>query len=86
MPGYLGPHDALGLGAGGVWFGGTFQLPPTVWQVEWPEEVKQLLISDKNPKGKITNSDLECVGFVLAMLVLAALIQLNGVHLSLIHI
>ena len=41
MPGYIGTHDASGLGAGGVWYGGTFRLPPTVWQIEWPKEVQK---------------------------------------------
>ena len=80
MPSFLGPHDASKLGAGGVWYGGTKRLPPTVWRVEWPKEVKDSLISDHNPKGKITNSDLELAGQILQMLVLEGMIDLEDQH------
>ena len=77
MPAYCGPHDASGLGAGGVWFGGTKALHPTVWRVEWPDTIRANLVSFKNPKGNITNSDLELAGAVLHLLGLEAIINLT---------
>ena len=80
MPSFVGPHDASKLGAGGVWYGGTKRLPPTVWRVEWPKEVKDSLISEHNLKGQITNSDLELAGQILQMLVLEGMIDLEDQH------
>ena len=45
---------------------------PVVWQVEWPDSVKKQLVTSKNPKGTITNSDLELAG---GLLHLQALVQ-----------
>ena len=53
MPDYCGTHDASGTGVGEIWHGGQHALPPTVWQYEWPKEVKAQLVSFKNPKGTI---------------------------------
>jgi hypothetical protein len=37
--------------------------PPTVFRLEWPPEIQAVLVSDSNPTGTISNSDLECAGF-----------------------
>ncbi len=39
---------------------------------EWPEDIKTDLVSFKNPRGRITNSDLEMAGLVLLWLVMEA--------------
>ena len=57
--------DASGRGAGGVWFSTIGDYCPTVWRLEWPQSI----ISTNNPKGTITNSDLELGGIILAWLV-----------------
>jgi hypothetical protein len=64
-PDYIGYCDASGFGAGGVWFGGQKDLAPIVWRIEWPKDITEALVSDKNPLGTITNSDLEMAGVVL---------------------
>ena len=72
----LGDHDASGEGAGGVWFPHTSldqrqnssSLPshaPLVWRFKWPQDIIDSLVTDKNPNGTITNSDLELAGGLL---------------------
>ena len=75
-PSAIGYHDASGMGAGGVWFGGPsikprhakHQVPrnnPIVWRIEWPKHIKEALITEENPLGTLTNSDLELAGGLL---------------------
>eukprot|EP00804_Cyclotella_cryptica_P000504 CCRYP_018527-RB/>CCRYP_018527-RB protein AED:0.20 eAED:0.20 QI:0/-1/0/1/-1/0/1/0/268 len=56
--------------AGGVWFPGD-SIPtrgtwkpgtPIVWRLEWPQFVRDNLVSSSNPHGTISNSDLELAG------------------------
>ena len=60
-PHYIGPVDASGLGMGGVWFppGDCPEDPPLLWRASFPPKIVAQLITDKNPHGTITNSDLE---------------------------
>ena len=74
-----GHHDASGKGAGGVWFPASHLTPregsssePLVWRLRWPQRIADLLVTDKNPRGTITNSDLELAG---GLLHLEALVQ-----------
>jgi hypothetical protein len=69
-PAFLGYVDASGFGAGGVWISGTEHIPPTVWRMPFPPDVESRLVSHSNPKGDITNSDLEMAGVLLQWLVL----------------
>jgi hypothetical protein len=62
---YIGYCDASAFGAGGVWFGGTTPLAPSVWRVQWPADITAQVVSFANPTGKLTNSDLELAGVVL---------------------
>lgn len=62
-PHYTAYLDACGLGAGGVLLAGSLDFPPIVWQIEWPEEVKELF-----KEHKITINDLELAAIVLAWL------------------
>ena len=67
---FIGYVDACAFGAGGVWFSGTSQLHPTVWRIKFPPYIIANLVSDKNPNGHITNSDLEMAGLLCQWLVL----------------
>ena len=75
-----GHHDASGKGAGGIWFPGSQLTPrmgytssaPLVWRHEWPPHITARLVTDTNPSGCITNSDLELAG---GLLHLDALVQ-----------
>lgn len=63
---YAGYCDASTLfGAGGVWFGAGKHLRPTVWRVQWPNDVTDAVISTMNPNGYLTNSDLKMTGVLL---------------------
>jgi hypothetical protein len=75
IPGYIGYCDACGSGAGGVWISGTNDLPPTVWRVQWPSDIQQQLVTDKNRDGTITVNDLEMAGLLLQTLVLEHLVE-----------
>eukprot|EP00804_Cyclotella_cryptica_P003096 CCRYP_006083-RB/>CCRYP_006083-RB protein AED:0.19 eAED:0.39 QI:0/0/0/1/0/0/2/0/333 len=70
LPGAEGQHDASAAGTGGVWFPGN-SIPtrgtlkpgtPIVWRLEWPQFVRDNLVSSSNPHGTISNSDLELAG------------------------
>jgi hypothetical protein len=71
---YTGYCDASAFGAGGVWFGGNKELQPVIWRVQWPKDVTDAVVSDSNPDGRLTNSDLEMAGVLLQEAVLEATI------------
>ncbi len=48
MPQYVGYHDTAAEGAGGVWFSLRDNMPPTVWWVAFPHDIKAKVISDDN--------------------------------------
>jgi hypothetical protein len=62
---YVGYCDASGWDMGGLWFGGRQTLEATVWRVKWPADITTSIISDSNPSGTITNSDLEMAGVLM---------------------
>ena len=74
-----GHHDASRKGAGGVWFPSPHLVPqdgassePLVWRLQWPKDIIDKLVTDNNPGGTISNSDLELAG---GLLHLEALVQ-----------
>jgi len=79
---YLGYCDASKHGAGGVWFGGTRALPPVVWQVAFPAAIQAALVSEANPTGSLTNSDLEMAGLLLHWLTLEQVADLKHTHVA----
>ena len=73
-----GHHNASAKGAGGAWFPATHLTPregassqPLVWRLRWPQRIADLLVTDANPGGTITNSDLELAGGLLHLEALA---------------
>ena len=71
----IGFLDASGFyGAGGTWHSGASESKPTVWRVKWPPDIKIRLLTEHNPIGDITNSELEMVAFLLGWLVLEGLL------------
>jgi hypothetical protein len=62
---YVGNCDACATGAGGVWYSGTIGVPPLVWRLNFPESISSQVVSDANPTGRLTNSDLELAGVLL---------------------
>ena len=67
---YQGFVDASKWGVGGVWFGRTQTLQPIVWFLQWPTNISNRLVSDANPTGDISISDLELLGIFINWLVL----------------
>ncbi len=67
MPKYAGYHDAAAEGAGGVWFSLVDSMMPLVWHKEFPKDIASDVVSDDNPEGGITNSDLKLAAEVLAI-------------------
>ena len=57
---------------------------PTVFRFEWPADIKADLNSEHNPKGKITNSDLEMAGLLLLWLIMEEVCDVkSGTHAAL---
>lgn len=69
LPDYIVIVDALSFGIGGVVVGKHKACKPMVFCLEWPDDVRQNVISFTNPTRAITNSDLETVGHLLSWLV-----------------
>ena len=78
LPAAEGHHDASGIGAGGVWFLGDQITPregsvggkPILWRYKWPQHIVERLVTEHNPSGTISNSDLELAGGLLHLDVL----------------
>jgi hypothetical protein len=66
-----------------MWLPGTKALAPILWQVEWPQEIKDILMTWENPQGTITNSDLEMAAEFLGWLVLEGNVLLRHKHVEL---
>ena len=69
-PDYVGITDASGHGVGGCIIGENKAVPPTVFRFEWPSDISCSIVSDQNPTGSITNSDLEMAGLLTLWLVM----------------
>ena len=63
-PSFLGAVDACVTGMGGVWLDTRSHHPPLLWRQSFPLATQSALVSFANPRGSITNSDLEQVGVV----------------------
>ena len=60
---HVGTVDAAKAGRGGVWFTGDGR--PILWRLPYLTEIQEQVVSDANPKGLLTNSDLELEGTVV---------------------
>jgi hypothetical protein len=69
--------DAAKRGAGGVLFGHTRHLPPTVWTVQFPPDIQARVVSNSNPGGDVTNSDLELAAVILGQMALGQVTSLR---------
>ena len=65
LPTDIGFTDASGLGGGGVWIDPNEDGVNYVWRLPWPADIRADLVSFENPRGRITNSDLELAALVL---------------------
>ena len=69
-PDFIGITDASAHGLGGVIVGERRSVPPTVFRLQWPDEIRNSIVSATNPHGTITNSDLEMAGLLMLWLVM----------------
>ena len=67
---YIGYCDACATGAGGTWMGGKVGLRPLVWRVPFDLAISSQVVSDKNPRGRLTNSDLEMAAVLMQYMIL----------------
>ena len=79
---YTGTLSASDKGAGGVWLPGERQLKPIVWRLEWPQDIRDYLVTERNPDGDITNSDLEMLDALLGWIVLEAIRCVRLTHVG----
>lgn len=64
-PDYIGVKDASSHCIGGIIVGENSVVTPTVFRLQWPNDITHVLVSRTNPKGTINNSDLELAGLIL---------------------
>ncbi len=69
-PDYVGICDASSFGAGGIIIGELSPSRPTVFRLQRPPDVTESVVSDRNRRGKLTNSDLEMAGLLLLWLMI----------------
>jgi hypothetical protein len=67
MPQYVGYHNVAADGAGGVWFSLVNNMSPVVWRAAFPQDIASEVVSDDNPEGRLTNSDLQLAAEVMAV-------------------
>lgn len=77
-PDFIGVKDASGHGVGGIIVGENEGCVPTVFRMEWPEDIKAEINSSSNRTGKLTNSDLEMAGMLLLWLVMEEVCDLSS--------
>jgi hypothetical protein len=83
-PDYIGVKDASSHGVGGIIIGENKAMCPTVFRLQWPDDITAAIISTANPSGTITNSDLEMAGLLLLWLIMEDTCpQLSGSHVAL---
>ena len=71
LPVAVGTADASGRGMGGTWHAADPSLSPLVWRETFPPHIQSELVSTANPRGSITNSDLELAGQMAHLDILA---------------
>ena len=57
-------------GWGGWCFVENMACRPTVFRYEWPDDIKADIVTLKNRRGGVTNSDLEMAGLLMTWLVM----------------
>ena len=83
-PDFVGVKDASGHGGVGIIVGDNKACVPTLFQFEWPDDIKREIISNSNPSGNLANSDLECAGLLMLWLVMEDVCDITtGTHVAL---
>jgi hypothetical protein len=71
-PDIIGVTDASQYGVGGIVIGEQTGIPPTVFCLPWPEDIRNTLVSTSNPGGSLMNSDLKMAALLLLFLIIEA--------------
>ena len=82
-PDFVGITDASGHGLGGVIIGEGRAVPPVVFRLQWPQDISDNIISEANPEGTLTNSDLEMAGLLMLWLVMEEVCEVTNAHVAL---
>jgi hypothetical protein len=69
-PDFVWGVDASRHGVGGVIVGELAACPPSVFRLQWPPDISENVVLEKNRREKITNLDLELAGLVLLWLMM----------------
>ena len=64
------PHfmDAAKEGTGSIVVGEGDACVPTVFRYKWPHDIQDMVFTEDNPSGPITNSDLKLAGLLICCL------------------
>ena len=57
-------------------------MPPTVFRLQWPEDITRNIISEDNPNGTLMNSDLEMAGLLMLWLVMEDACNVTDAHVA----
>ncbi len=68
-PNFIEVKDASSHGVGGIIVGEVSKCTPTVFWFAWPDDVTKAIVSQSNPAGTITNSDLEMAGLLMLFVI-----------------
>jgi hypothetical protein len=84
-PDFVGIKDASVHGVGGIIVGHKSECVPTVFRMEWPDDIKaEVWKTNTGGGGKLTNSDLELAGLLLLFLIMEEVCSLSkGMHIAL---
>ena len=82
-PDYVGITDASAHGIGGVIIGESKPTAPIVFRAQWPPDISASIVTEDNPTGTITNSDLELAGLLLLWLVMEDTCTVTDAHVAL---
>jgi hypothetical protein len=69
-PNFIGFKDASSHGIGGIIIGELLKCTPTVFWFVWPDNVTKAIVSQSNPAGTITNSDLKMAGLLMLFVIM----------------
>jgi hypothetical protein len=69
-PNFVRVVDTSSHGVGGIIIGKLSKCLPTVFHFQWPPDITANVVFNSNPKGKITNSNLELAGLVILWLMM----------------
>jgi hypothetical protein len=74
---YYSYCDACATGAGSVWLSRERDIEPLVWRVEFNNAIASQVVSNDNPHGRLTNSDLEMAAVLLQYMVLQREVEMQ---------